>query len=89
MPLPKRSLTSSMKNEIEFVKKPVPERFRYQRYPWEKIKQGLPMIVRNRKLASIASSAYAAARRLGVRFTVRQIGKDVEVHYVGKAPKDS
>jgi hypothetical protein len=47
------------------------------------------LIVRNRKLASIASSAYAAARRLGVRFTVRQIGKDVEVHYVGKAPKDS
>lgn len=74
-----------MKNEIEFVNKPVPAMLRHQKYQWVRIKKGTPMVVRNKRTSQIASSAYAAAKKLGLRFTVRQVGKDVEVHYLSKA----
>lgn len=53
---------------------------RRTKYPWDKITTGRPLFIRARKMQDVSSSAYAAARRMGLRFTLRRVDGGVEVH---------
>ena len=49
-------------------------------YPWEKVKPGKPLFLEAERMQDVSSTAYAAAKRLGVRFTLRKVNGGVEVH---------
>ena len=66
-----------MSSRTRFIKGKLPKPTgRPPLYEWHKIKAGKPMQIRNRTLASVASCAYAAGRRLGVRFALRTVRDD-------------
>lgn len=49
-------------------------------YPWSEVVQGRMLLLKARKIQDVSSTAYSAARRLGVRFTLRSVEGGVEVH---------
>jgi hypothetical protein len=70
-----------MSKEFTMVTKKTPKRgMRRSRYPWSEIAHGKPLFIKVTKMQQISSTAYSAARTLGVRFTLRKVEGGVEVH---------
>lgn len=60
--------------------KKTPRISKRSRYPWHMVKKGQPILLKDRRIQHVSSTAYAAARRLGVVFTLRTVEGGVEVH---------
>jgi len=61
-------------------KKPLPRLTKRCKYPWVEVVAGKPILIMAKKIQNVSSTAYAAARRRGVRFTLRSVSGGVEVH---------
>lgn len=72
-----------MSRDFKLTRRQVPPRGRKKSvYPWERVKPGRPLLISARKMQDVSSTAYAAAKRLGVKFTLRKVAEGVEVHLV-------
>lgn len=60
--------------------KQTPRISKRSRYPWHLVKKDQPILLKDRRIQHVSSTAYAAARRLGVVFTLRSVEGGVEVH---------
>lgn len=70
-----------MAKEFTMVTKPTPKKgMRRPKYPWDQISPGRPLKFKVDRVQAISSTAYSAARSLGVRFTLRKVADGVEVH---------
>lgn len=49
-------------------------------YPWSQISRGKPLRIEDRTLSSVASCAYAAAKRLGKKFSLRTVKDGKRTH---------
>lgn len=54
------------------------------KYAWYKVAPGKPLKIPGKTMSQIASTAYAAARRLGVRFALRSGKNCVTVYLASK-----
>jgi len=61
-------------------KKPIPRLTKRCKYPWGEVVAGKPILIVSKKIQHVSSTAYAAARRRGVKFTLRSVNEGVEVH---------
>ena len=80
-------MSSNRKPKVRIASGPIPPPGSNRRttYDWGQV--GIPskdgptfLVIVGRKTHDVSSTVYAAARRLGKRFSIRQRGPDVEVH---------
>lgn len=70
-----------MKKRFQLIQRDKPAKgLRRTKYPWHQIATGRPLFIRAKKMQDVSSSAYAAAKRMGLRFTLRRVEGGVEVH---------
>lgn len=77
----------SSEKGIKGIVIPPPRKGRSPKHPWDKLLKVGKIVIPNRKVHSVSSTIYAAAKRLGKRFSIRTEGPDVAVYVVAEGKK--